>query len=163
MKFKGSDILVGIFVIALATVLIAGVLWFSSSRPGRDYDEYLVYMQESVSGLSRDSAVKFYGVDVGRVHEIRLSSGHPRQVRLLLQLDQGTPITEDTIASLETQGLTGLSYINLRGGMEQSPPLQKKPGEEYPIIPSQPSIWGRLDESLAELADNLIRASAKLD
>ncbi|PLY17121.1 MAG: hypothetical protein C0631_00910 [Sedimenticola sp.] len=163
MKYRGSDILVGVFVLALSGVLIAGVLWFSSSRPGRSYDEYLVYMQESVSGLSRDSAVKFYGVDVGRVHEIRLGKGHPKQVRLLLQLDKDTPVSQDTIATLETQGLTGLSYINLRGGLAGKPPIVAAAGEDYPVIRSEPTIWGRLDQSLAELSDNLIRASAKLD
>ena len=84
-------------------------------------------------------------------------------MRLLLQIDAGTPIREDTVATLETQGLTGLAYINLTGGRADSPALEVPPDEDYPVIKSRPSIWGRLDRSLGELIDNLIDASARLN
>jgi phospholipid/cholesterol/gamma-HCH transport system substrate-binding protein len=163
MKAQGSDVLVGLFVLTLGGALIAGVLWLSSGRLGHVYKEYVVYMQESVSGLRPDSTVNYYGVSVGRVRDIELGSDHPRRVRLLLQLDADTPIKQDTVATLETQGLTGLAYINLRGGSEDTPLLTAQEGEDYPVIRSEPSIWGRLDQSLAELADNMIEGSAKLN
>jgi phospholipid/cholesterol/gamma-HCH transport system substrate-binding protein len=163
MKAQGSDILVGLFVLALGGALVAGILWLSSGRLGQVYDEYVVYMEESVSGLRPDSTVNYYGVSVGRVRDIQLGTSHPRRVRLLLQLDAGTPVKQDTVATLETQGLTGLAYINLRGGSADAPLLTAPEGEQWPVIASEPSIWGRLDQSLAELADNMIEGSAKLN
>lgn len=154
--------MLGLFVIALSVALIGGVLWLSSGSIGRVYDEYVVYMQESVSGLAHDSAVKYYGVDVGRVHGIALGPTEENRVRLLLQIDAGTPIREDTIATLEVQGLTGLAYINLLGGHPEASPLKIPDGEDLPVIRSEPSIWGRLDRSLGELVDNLIDASERL-
>lgn len=154
--------MLGLFVVVLSVALIGGVLWLSSGKIGRVYDEYLVYMQESVSGLARDSAVKYYGVDVGRVHEITLGPTEKNRVRLLLQIDAGTPVREDTIATLEVQGLTGLAYINLLGGHPEASALKTPEGEELPVIRSEPSIWGRLDRSLGELVDNLIDASERL-
>jgi phospholipid/cholesterol/gamma-HCH transport system substrate-binding protein len=154
--------LVGVFVLLFGTALIGVVLWLSSGAPGRAYDEYVVYMAESVAGLSRDSAVKYYGVDVGRVHDIALGPTETQRVKLTLQIDGGTPIRQDTVATLETQGLTGLAYINLTEGRGSSPPLGKVPGEEHPVIRSRPSIWGRLDRSLADLVDNLIDASNRV-
>lgn len=162
MNSRVSDVLAGLFVLVLGGALIAGVLWFAAGGPGRAYDEYVVYMQESVSGLSRDSTVKYYGVDVGRVHEISLGPSEQRRVRLLLQIDRDTPIREDTVATLETQGLTGLAYINLTGGRVSAPPLVAGPGEDLPVIRSEPSIWGRLDRSLGELVDNLIDSSKRI-
>lgn len=163
MTGKTNYVLVGLFVLALTLTLIAGVLWLGSGGPGRVYDEYLVYMQESVSGLSRDNAVKYHGVDVGRVREIGLDPQRAEEVRLLLEIDRGTPIREDTVATLETQGLTGLAYINLSGGRAASPALKARPGEQYPVIESRPSTWGRLDRAVEELATNLIGVSKRFE
>lgn len=154
--------LVGLFVIGLGGALIAGVLWLGAGGPGRAYQLYVVYMAESVAGLSRDGAVKYRGVDVGRVREISLAPDNPELVRLLLEVDEGTPVKQDTVATLETQGLTGLAYVNLLGGSQSAPPLTAAPGKPYPVIPSRPSVWGRLDRSLGELVDNLIEASKQL-
>jgi phospholipid/cholesterol/gamma-HCH transport system substrate-binding protein len=63
------------------------------------------------------------------------------------------------VATLETQGLTGLAFINLTGGSADSPPLKAGKGETYPVIESRPSTWGRLDRAVEELANNLIGVS----
>ncbi len=156
MTGKTNYVLVGMFVLILGFTLIAGILWLGSGGPGRVVDEYLVYMQESVSGLSRDNVVKYHGVDVGRVRDIGLDPERAQEVRLLLEIDRGTPIRQDTVATLESQGLTGLAYINLTGGSADSPPLQARAGEPHPVIPSRPSTWGRLDRAVEELVSNMI-------
>ena len=84
MSARTNYALVGVFVLLFGTALIGVVLWLSSGAPGRAYDEYVVYMAESVSGLSRDSAVKYYGVDVGRVHDIALGPTETQRVKLML-------------------------------------------------------------------------------
>jgi len=155
-------VLVGLFVLVLGTAFVAGILWISAGGSVRAWDTYLVYMEESVAGLNRDSAVKYHGVDVGRVVELGLDPKQPQRVRLVLQLDKGTPVREDTVAILEAQGLTGLAYINLTGGGRDSPPLGKTPGEPWPVIPSRPSVWGRLDRSVAQLIENLAETSQRL-
>jgi phospholipid/cholesterol/gamma-HCH transport system substrate-binding protein len=67
------------------------------------------------------------------------------------------------VATLETQGLTGLAYINLTGGRAASPALKARPGEQYPVIESRPSTWGRLDRAVEELATNLIGVSKRFE
>jgi len=163
MTGKPNYVLVGLFILLLTLTLIAGVLWLGSGGAGRTYDEYLVYMQESVSGLSRDNAVKYHGVVVGRVHSISLDPKRAEEVRLLLQIDAGTPIRQDTVATLEAQGLTGLAYINLTGGSADSPALQTRPGEQHPVITSRPSTWGRLDHAVEELATRMISVSERFE
>lgn len=155
MTGKTNYVLVGLFVLLLGFTFIAVVLWLSAGGTGRGYQEYLVYMQESVSGLSRDSVVKYHGVDVGRVHEIDLAAERPGEVRLLLQIKEGTPVREDTVAMLETQGLTGLAFVNLTGGSSDSPLLEARPKETYPLIRSRPSTWGRLDLAVEQLVADL--------
>ena len=163
MNAKTRYVFVGLFVLALSLTFIGGVLWLGSGGSGGAYDEYVVRMQESVAGLSRDSAVKYYGVDVGRVGRLELDQTDNGRVRLLLQIDKGTLVYEDTVATLAIQGLTGLAFINLTGGSSNSPLLKAGPGQDYPEIRSQASVWGRLSDSLGELLVNLTDTSKKLN
>jgi phospholipid/cholesterol/gamma-HCH transport system substrate-binding protein len=151
MEPKVNYTLVGLFVFLLGTALVVGVLWLSRADYRGVYDRYYVYMTESVSGLSPDASVKYRGVDVGRVKEIILNPKNPEEVRLALDLVHGTPIKENTVAILETQGLTGLTTVNLMGGTRDSPPLTVKPGEDYPVIKTRPSFFFRLDAALSRI------------
>lgn len=159
MNSRTRYVFVGLFVLLLSVAFIGGILWLGSGGSGRAYDEYVVRMQESVAGLSRDSTVKYYGVDVGRVAELGLDPNNSGRVRLLLQIDKGTPIHEDTVAALAIQGLTGLAFINLSGGSSSLPLLKAAPDQVYPEIKSQSSVWGRLSDNLGELLENLTESS----
>ncbi len=163
MNAKVNYILVGLFVLGLGAAFIGALLWLSAGGPGKHYDHYVVYMTESVSGLSKDAAVKYRGVDVGRVRDISLDPTNPERVRLLLDIEEGTPIKVDTVATLETQGLTGLASINLSGGSKDAAPLTPKNGQEYAVIPSRPSLLGRLDQSVSKLIENLTETSNRLN
>lgn len=160
MEARVNFVVVGIFVIVLTTAMIAGVLWLSSGKYYRkSYDTYQTYMTESVGGLNIDAVVTYRGVDVGRVRKIALAPGNVEQVLLTLEIDRGTPIKEDTMATLRTQGLTGIAYVELTGGSRVSPPLQARPGEPYPVIASGPSLILRLESSITALIAGLTSAS----
>jgi phospholipid/cholesterol/gamma-HCH transport system substrate-binding protein len=160
MEARVNFVIVGVFVIVLSTTLIAGVLWLSSGKYYRkSFDTYQTYMTESVSGLNVDAPVRYRGVDIGHVRKIALAPGNVEQVQLTLELDRGTPIKEDTVAVLQTQGLTGIAFVELTGGSRASPPLQAREGDAYPVIRSGPSLILRLESSVTTLIANLTRAS----
>lgn len=164
MNSRFSYTLLGLFVIGLGAALVAGILWLSTGgliRP--DYQRYLVYTQESVTGLSVDSRVTYKGVDVGQVAEMAISRNRPDVVRLVLEIREDTPISEDTVARLEMQGLTGLSTINLSGSSADSPPLEKAPGEPYPVIPSKPSLYGQLDDVVNTLVETISETAERIN
>jgi len=167
MKEKLSFTMAGMFVLVLSFILIAGVLWLGAGGPKPDHKRYVTYMTESVYGLSKDSAVTYRGVDVGRVRKIELDPDNTERVRLLLEIRADTPIREDTIASLETQVLTGLAHVYLEGGEGTAPVLQAKPGEEYPVIASRTSkraVWEKsISKTLASLSDISDRINRMLD
>jgi len=164
MEAKVNFVVVGVFVIVLTTALIAGVLWLSSGKYYRkNYDIYQTNMTESVSGLNVDAPVRYRGVDVGRVRKIALAPGNVEQVEVTLDIDRGTPIKDDTVAVLQTQGLTGIAYVELTGGHRDSPALKAHPGEAYPVIKSGPSLMNRLETSASALLDALTRTSGSLN
>jgi phospholipid/cholesterol/gamma-HCH transport system substrate-binding protein len=160
MEEKVNFAAVGAFVIVLTVTMIAGVLWLSSGKYYRkSYDTYETYMTESVSGLNVNAPVRYRGVDVGRVRRIALAPGNVEQVQVTLDIERGTPVKEDTVATLQTQGLTGIAYLELMAGHRGSPDLRAKPGEPYPVIASAPSLMNRLETSLPVLLANLNRVS----
>lgn len=157
MEPKVNYAIVGLFVVLLASALAGVALWLGKGEYRKTYDRYYAYMTESVSGMSVNSPVKYRGVDVGRVKEILLNPENPEEVRLTMDILRGTPVKEDTLAVLDTQGLTGLAFVNLAGGGRESPTLIAKEGQEYPVIKTGPSLLYRLDEALTKLlADKAI-------
>ena len=159
MDEKVNFAVVGAFVLVLSAVFIGGVLWLSSGESYRTfYDVYLTYMTESVSGLNLNAPVRYRGVEVGRVQKIMLAPGNVEQVQLTLSIERGTPVKTDTVAVLQTQGLTGLAFVELTGGSRDAPALQKQHGEEYPVIKAEPSRLTRLDSAVTSLLSNLNRA-----
>lgn len=152
MEPKVNYILVGSFVAVLGAAVLIGVLWLGKMDYRGVNDRYEAYFRESVAGLSVDSTVKYRGVDVGRVKNIALNPDNTEEVRLTLDIAKGTPIKTDTVAVLETQGLTGLATINLTGGSREAPRLEALEGQDYPVIKTGPSpSFFRSDEAIARL------------
>lgn len=152
MEPRVSYALVGLFVLVLSGAFIVLTLWLVGVGPAGEYNTYAVYLEESAAGVTSESPVKYLGVDVGKVRAIDLDPDNPGRVRLLLSVRAGTPVNTDTVASLSTQGLTGLiNYVELRGGGPGSEPLTPEPGEPYPVIPAEPSLMMRLQEEGLEL------------
>ncbi len=155
MDAKVNYTIVGIFVIVLSIAFIYILFWLTSGESSKYYNTYLAYMKESVSGLSAQSPVKYNGVKVGFVADISLNPKDPTQVRLVLEIESDIPIRSDTTATLEVQGLTGIAYIGLSGGAPNAAILTVKPGQEYPVIQTRPSLLLRLDTALRNLTGNL--------
>ena len=164
METKVNYTLVGAFVVALGAALIVGVLWLAAGGAWRQkLDLYLTIMEESVSGLSINAPVKFKGVDVGQVRVIQLDPANPERVLVTLAIQRGTPITVDTLAVLKTQGLTGISSIELAGGVRGSAPLLATVPGELPLIRSKPSLSARLEDVLTTVLAKVEHTAATLD
>ncbi len=164
MESKVNLPLVGAFVLALAAVLIAGVLWLATGGVYQThYDLYQAALEESVAGLNPNAPVKYNGVDVGKVRSITLDAGNPQRVKLLFAIESGTPIKQDTVATLKTQGLTGIAYVELSGGAMASPSLLVAPGSRYPEIRTKPSLGTRLETVLTDVLAKLDNTSSTVN
>jgi len=164
METKVNFAVVGAFVLLLGTALVAGVLWLASGGAfQKKFDIYQAVEDESVAGLNLNAPVKYNGVDVGKVKEIRLDSGSPERVILLFAIERGTPIREDTVAVLKTQGLTGIAYVELSGGAKDSPPLRAAADARYPEIRTKPSLGARLENVLTTVLAKLDSTSSSIN
>jgi phospholipid/cholesterol/gamma-HCH transport system substrate-binding protein len=164
MDSKVNFAAVGVFVIGLGAMLVAAILWLAAGGElHKKTDLYQSLSSESVAGLNINAPVKYRGVDVGKVKDIRLVPDNPQQVQIVYAIDRGTPIKTDTIATLTTQGLTGIAFVELSGGSPASPPLEPKAPGEVPVIPTKPSLTARLEEVLTRVMNSVGKTSRTID
>ena len=164
MDSKVNYAAVGVFVIGLGALLVAAILWLAAGGElHKKTDLYQSLSSESVSGLNINAPVKYRGVDVGKVKDIQLVPDNPQQVQLVYAIDRGTPIKTDTVATLTTQGLTGIAFIELSGGSPAAPLLQPKVPGEVPLIPTKPSLTARLEQVLTRVMGSVDKTSRTID
>ncbi len=155
MESKVNYTAVGIFVLLFGSALIAFAFWLGKyNQDEAAYHRYHLYITESVSGLSPEAAVKFHGVDVGKVESIRINPENSEEVELTLKIEKTTPIKTDSSGVLKFYGITGLAFIEIVGGSKDAPLLTTSK-HNIATIPSSPSLIKRLDESLSNVASKL--------
>ncbi|MBE0438586.1 MAG: MCE family protein [Gammaproteobacteria bacterium] len=163
MESKLNYTVVGLFVTSLLAGLIVFAYWLEKHEGNQKYDYYYVYMTESVSGLSIDASVKYLGVDVGSVVGITINPTNSEQVQLLLKIKQGIPVKLDTKATLRFYGVTGLAFLELMGGGNDSPTLKQDQSDDIPVIQASASTFSNIESTLNSLAENSADVLKKID
>jgi len=150
-----SYTVVGLFVIILSVSLIAFVFWLAKyGNKATEYDYYHTYFTESVSGLNVESLVKLRGVEVGRVKEISINKSNSEEVDVLLEITKDTPVKVDSFTSLDTQGITGLKYIELKGGSKNSKQILTTKAD-IATINSKKSLLSSLMDDSASITNKI--------
>jgi phospholipid/cholesterol/gamma-HCH transport system substrate-binding protein len=162
METRASYVLVGGFVLALIAATFAFVIFLARFNLESGTDTYMVNFTGSVSGLEVGSKVRLRGVPIGSVGTIRISHRDISKIRVLLDIDHGTPIKEDMVASLALEGITGVASVSITGGTQDAPRLRKKDGEDYPEIPSRPSTLEKVLEDLPLILERVGTISDRL-
>jgi phospholipid/cholesterol/gamma-HCH transport system substrate-binding protein len=159
MEIRASYLIVGAVVLALIAGLAAFSVWLVGADIERNLARYEIAFTGSVSGLTEGGQVLYRGIPIGRVADIRIDPDNVETVLVTVDLERDTPIKEDTVATLEMQGLTGLAYVELRGGTQKSARLDPD-AKPPPRIPSRPSALEQVFESTPNL---LMRTVAVVD
>ena len=165
MEREANYAAVGAFVLLVALVGALFVYWYSDTREHRDYNRYEIYFTGSVSGLDRGGAVRYLGVGVGRVVDIRIDPRDSSRVEVIVDIDARTPISAHTVAELQLQGVTGLLFIDLSEDHSQKGQAPAVAGLKYPVIRSAPSRFDVFLASLPELvasANDVVRRAGEL-
>ncbi|MEP1933557.1 MAG: MlaD family protein, partial [Roseibium sp.] len=71
---------------------------------------------DSVSGLSEAAGVNYNGLPVGQVVSLEIDPQNTSKIRVRIQVDADTPVKTDTVAKLQSLGVTGVSTVALSGG-----------------------------------------------
>jgi paraquat-inducible protein B len=186
MKTKVSPAIVGAFVLGAFAIGIITLLALGSLSLFTKPERFMVYFDESISGLDQGSPVKLRGVRVG--HVVGISIRYDRDTgkslaAVLCELNHGS-ITDEHGASfdvsdraalqalvdrglraqLELGGLaTGLLFVELDFMDPQKyPDLSKTSDLKYVVVPPTPSEISELRSSAATLLANATTVLAKM-
>ena len=113
MEREANYTAVGAFVLLVIGMAVAFVYWYSDGRNARSYERYEIYFEGSVSGLNVGSAVRYLGVDIGRVIALNIDRRSAARVQVIVGIDSAAPISDKTVAELSLLGVTGLLYTSL--------------------------------------------------
>jgi phospholipid/cholesterol/gamma-HCH transport system substrate-binding protein len=157
MEREANYAAVGAFVLIVAIVGALFVWWYSGSRDHKDYQRYEIYFEGSVSGLDKGAAVRYLGVGVGRVIDMSIDPRDSARVEVIVDIDTRTPISDDTVAILQLQGVTGLLYIDLMEDREHKRQSLLVASLRYPVIRSAPSRFDVFLSGLPELVSDAVQ------
>ncbi len=162
MESRTHYIVVGLFVLVLSGAAVFFALWMGNLDEKRhSYRYYYTYMFESVSGLPKDGAVKYMGVEIGKVVAIDVDSKTPNRVRLTLKLPADFVVTNSMYTQLKLEGITGIAYVEISGGKYGAKPIVTEKGK-IPVIPSRPSALSQLGDALPEVTLNVSHAFKRI-
>ena len=156
MEVKANHVLIGAFTLASVLGAFIFLTWLGQFTFEQRFDDYEIVFEGGVSGLSVASEVRYSGIKVGEVTDVRLDRDDPRRVRVKVRLAADTPVKQDTMASIESGILTGVGIVQLSGGSPESPVLEAAEGSDLPQIPAR--LTGI--QELAETAPNLLASAA---
>src|ERR1700721_3124233 len=165
----------GLFVVATLAIFAGGIfligsrefLFQSTYRLNADFP--------NVAGLQSGAEVRVGGIHEGTIRRIDLPRRPDQKVRVEMDMDKGTRgvVRQDSVASIESEGLVGDSYVEVSFGSDGAG--QVKDGE--PIAGPPPLKIGDLVKKTDQLLDsakgdvdnvgqtaaNLSQVTAKID
>ncbi|MCW5889175.1 MAG: MCE family protein [bacterium] len=181
MSKKASPTLVGSFVLGAVALLVAGVVVFGSGRLFKSTVPFVLSFNGSVNGLSVGAPVKFKGVEVGSVTDIRLSlnadenaEGPSTRVPVVIEIDEDRVLARGvrvdiadraTLERLVDAGLrgqlnaqsfvTGLLFVELDFHPDTAADFTLGPDSPYLEIPTIPNVFEQAQTALAEVISDI--------
>jgi phospholipid/cholesterol/gamma-HCH transport system substrate-binding protein len=163
METKANYVAVGAFVLICVLGVVVTLLWLAGAQYSQEYEYYQTAFKGPVTGLGNGTTVRYNGIDVGRVTDLHFDPSDPQKVIASLQVKPDLHIRLDSDASIESQGLTGGSYVEISGGTKDSAELKPSAPGQIPFIKSKPSTLQQLEQSAPELFDKLNHAADKIN
>lgn len=157
METRANFFLIGAFTLAGLVGILAFFFWFAQVELDRQFDYYDIRFS-SVSGLGNASDVRFSGLPVGQVVDVKLSPERDGTILVRVEIDAETPVRTDSVATIEAQGVTGVSFVGIDAGAASSPLLEPTEAEPIPEITAGRSTL----QSLSEDAPRLLQKSLEM-
>jgi phospholipid/cholesterol/gamma-HCH transport system substrate-binding protein len=165
----------GAFIIAALTILVSGVFIIGGKRYLFTSTYRLNAQFSSVVGLDSGADVRVGGVHSGSVRSVDLPSNPTDKITVRLDLDRSTRsiIKQDSMATIETEGLLGNEYVAISFGsakgadvLDEGTISSEPPVEMSALLKKANSILDSSQEVLKNVAHataNLSSISAKID
>jgi phospholipid/cholesterol/gamma-HCH transport system substrate-binding protein len=156
-----NPIRAGIFIFVCLAALIIGIFTLGKEKKLFTRQTDFLTSFTDVSGLNQGAPVRIGGITAGRVTYIGFTNDIAnKRVQVELKLDNRflDRVRQDSVASIETQGLLGDKYIGISPGSKELPTL-----EEGATLESRDSAdIGNLISKAQVIVENVTKVSASL-
>ncbi|WP_428246616.1 MlaD family protein [Ferrovibrio sp.] len=160
METRAHHLLIGSFLLLFLLGILGFSLWLAKAQLDREIARYNIFFTGSVAGLGMGGDVRFNGIKIGNVSQISIDRDDTSKVRVTVNVAADTPIRADSIASLELQGITGVSFVQINSGTKAAELLPARYSEdvsELPVIRSRNSSIAELFEAAPDLINRAAR------
>lgn len=155
METRANFILIGAFTLAGVFGLVGLFLWFARVELDQRFAYYDIRFG-SVAGLSEASDVRFNGLPVGQVVDVRLAPNRDGTILVRVEVNAATPVRRDSIATIESQGVTGVSFVGIGSGSPQEPLLDRNAGDPIQELTAGQSAFQSLTEDAPQLLNEAL-------
>jgi phospholipid/cholesterol/gamma-HCH transport system substrate-binding protein len=182
METRASYLLVGTFVLLMIIAGFGFVLWTAKGQLVKDVAKYQAYFSTTVTGLQVGSSVRYRGIPAGEVTEIKVSAKDPNLVEVTFEIDKkkkNLVIHRFSTAVLETQGITGVAFIQIKhneqalqawrkdtgkpDGIPGDPVIRKELGARYPTLDAEGSGFEKILTSLPKTLNQIRELAASVN
>ncbi|MFC6282436.1 MULTISPECIES: MlaD family protein [Polaromonas] len=160
MENKAHAMVAGAFVLVVTALLAVLAIWLMRDNTQRDL--YEMSTSEIISGLQPQAPVRFRGVQVGKVELIGFDSKIKGNVLVRVSIDRGAPVTKSVFATVASQGVTGLGFIQLDDNGTSTERLVPN-DDDPPRIPLKPGGLDKLLKQGERIFDQVEQASTSLN
>jgi len=160
MENRAHALAAGLFVILLSMAVAAATVWFGGETVVRD--RYLLVSEVPVTGLNPQAMVRYRGVSVGKVEDIRLDPENAHFIFVRIAVNRDVPLTKNTYAQLGYQGLTGLAFIQLNDDGKHVERMQTD-ANNLARIPLRPSALDNIADAGQHLLSNANELAGRLN
>jgi phospholipid/cholesterol/gamma-HCH transport system substrate-binding protein len=160
METRAHYVAVGAFVLTMIVLAFVAVLWMARAQLTTVGAFYDIYFRGPVSGLRVGAPVEYNGVPVGKVSDIKIDPANVELIRVTIELDASVAIKTDAAANVESNILSGVSFIQVVGGTQEAESLVAQEGQRYPVIRARRS---RLASVVARAPQLIEKADEALD
>ena len=157
MENRSHALMTGFFTIALLIATVLAGIWFNRDRVERV--PYEIATIQSIPGLNPQAAVRYRGLEVGKVDDIKFDRTRSGQILIRLAIDPEAPVTNTTFATLGYQGVTGIAFIQLDDEKTGSPLLASK-DDQVARIPLRAGFLDQLEKRglvILDKTESLVR------
>ena len=155
MENKSHALIAGLFTIGLLVIAVLGAMWMN--RDKEDRVPYEIATKLSIPGLNQQAAVRYRGLNVGRVENISFDPQVPGQILVRIGVREDTPVTRSTFAMLGYQGVTGIAYVALDDD-GSNPVRVRSDADQVARITLRPSLLNAFEDkgkAILEQAEEL--------
>jgi phospholipid/cholesterol/gamma-HCH transport system substrate-binding protein len=145
---------VGAFVLGCFGILAFTIIYLMSAQFNGHTVPYRTYLRYA-GGLEAGASVLFGGIDAGKVTSVRPWTTDPTKIEILLEVKQGTPLNEKSVAKLGLVSIMNSASLSITTGSNDAKRLPPGSAIQSQEAASLDEIAGKMS-TVADNANALV-------